>query len=164
MPRLLFFPLALALLAVARLWGQETPAPAAKVTDLGWLAGHWRGTLKNGATFETFYTDPSGGTVLSVSKEHRQGRTLTFELEVFFEQDGRLIYLPHPNGKRSEHAFPLLAFDAAARRAVFENKEHDFPQTFTFVRESDTRLVITLSGPGRNGANKEIRYELHAVR
>lgn len=155
--------LVLTLLSVPALRAQDAPPPSARVADLAWLAGHWRGTLKNGATFETFYTDASGGTVLSVSKEHRGGRTLTFELELFHEKEGRLIYLPHPNGTRSAHPFPLLAFDAAARRAVFENKEHDFPQTFTFAREADDRLVITLSGPGRNGTTKEIRYELQRV-
>lgn len=138
--------------------------PAAKIADLAWLAGHWRGTLKNGATFEAHYTDASGGTILSVSKEHRDGRTLTFELELFFEKDGRVIYLPHPNGQRSEHSFPLVAFDAAAGRAEFENAAHDFPQRFRFHRESSDVLAITLSGPGRNGGIREIRYELHRVR
>ena len=138
----------------------ESTAPSAKIADLAWLAGHWQGSLKNGATFEAHYTDASGGTILSVSKEHRDGRTLAFELELFFEKEGRLTYLPHPNGKRSEHAFPLVAYDAAARRATFENKAHDFPQAFVFHLESPDLLVITLSGPGRDGQTKEIRYAL----
>jgi len=133
---------------------------APRIADLGWLSGHWRGTLANGATFEAHYSGTDGHTIVSASKEVRDDRTVTFELELFFEQDGRIIYQPFPNGRRSEHAFPLVTLDAAARRAVFENKEHDFPQTFTFAREEPDLLVITLSGPGRNGTPKHIRYTL----
>lgn len=150
--------------ALAATGSEPSPSHTPTVADLAWLAGHWRGTLKNGATFEAHYTDASGGTIVSVSKEHRDGRTLTFELELFFEQDGRVVYLPHPNGQRSEHSFPLVAFDATAPRAEFENTAHDFPQRFRFHRESPDVLAITLSGPGRNGKVREIRYELHRVR
>jgi len=139
-------------------------AAGARLADLGWLAGTWQGTMKNGATFETHYTDATAGTILSVSKEHRNGRTLGFELELFYEKDGRVIYQPHPNGKRSEHAFPLLAFNATAKKVTFENKEHDFPQTFVFHLASPDNLVITLSGPGKDGATREIVYDLKRVK
>jgi hypothetical protein len=136
------------------------PVTSPTVNDLAWLAGHWRGTLANGATFETHYTGAEGGMIFSVSKEVKKGRVVTFELETFFEKDGQLIYHPYPYGKKSEHAFPLLTYDAAAKRAVFENKEHDYPQTFTFEQPAPDRLVITLSGPGRNGQRKDIVYDL----
>lgn len=135
-------------------------ASAATGADLTWLAGHWRGTLPNGATFETHYTDAEGGMIVSVSKEVKKGRVVAFELETFFEKDGHLIYQPYPYGKKSEHAFPLISYDAAAKRAVFENKEHDFPQTFTFEQPAPDRLVITLSGPGKSGQRKDIIYDL----
>ncbi len=139
------------------------PCTAASLTDLAWFAGHWRGTLANGATFETHYTGAEGGMIASVSKEVRKGRVVAFELEIFFEKDGQLIYQPHPNGKKSEHAFPLLSYDSAARRAVFENKEHDYPQTFTFQQPAPDSLVITLSGPGKDGQKKDSVYALKRV-
>lgn len=147
--------------AIASATAQETPPP--RIADLAWLAGDWRGTLANGATFEAHYSDAAGGTIVSVSKEHRGNRTLAFELELFFEKDGRLLYQPHPNGRKSEHVFPLLELDREGRRAVFENKEHDFPQTFIFARTDEKTLVILLRGPGKNGAMKDIRYELKRV-
>jgi hypothetical protein len=85
---------------------------------------------------------------------------VAFELERFFERDNRVIYHPHPNGKASEHEFPLVAFDRAQRRAAFENREHDFPQTFVFERPSPNELVITLRGPRKDGSTKEMRFEL----
>lgn len=151
-----------AALAAGIATAQETPPP--RVADLAWLAGDWRGTLANGATFDAHYSDGAGGTIVSVSKEHRGDRTLAFELEVFFEKGGRLFYQPHPNGRKSDHVFPLLELDRNGRRAVFENKEHDFPQTFIFARPDEQTLVILLRGPGKDGATRDIRYELKRFR
>lgn len=143
------------------------PLPAAtdgvRVADLAWLAGNWRGTLANGAIFEAHYSAPTGGTIVSSSKEVRHGRTTAIELELFHEQDHTVIYQPFPNGKKSEHSFPLIEFSGEATRAVFENKEHDFPQVFVFHRVAFDVLTITLRGPGKDGTTKEIRYELKRV-
>lgn len=84
----------------------------------------------------------------------RGGRTVSAELEIFYERDGTVIYQPYPNGVKSEHYFPLREFEAEARRAVFENKEHDFPQTFIFHRRDDQTLVSIAQGPGKDGALK----------
>jgi hypothetical protein len=161
--RIALFGLALSILSPLFGASEAVAGPGAKLADLGWLAGHWRGTLKNGATFETHYTGPEGGLIASVSKEVKKGRAVSFELEIFSEKDGNLIYQPHPNGKKSEHAFPLLAYDAAAKRAVFENKAHDYPQSFTFHLAAPDNLVITLSGPGKDGKPHDIRYDLKRV-
>lgn len=139
-----------------------TPTP--RIADLGWLAGHWLGTLANGATFEAHYTGPDGGTIVSASKEVRGGRTVAFELEVFSEENGRVVYQPFPHGQRSPHAFPLVSFDPGTKCAVFENKEHDFPQSFEFSQPTPDSLVITLRGPGRDGRTREIRYALRRVK
>ncbi len=145
---------------------EATDAPAARLADLAWLAGHWRGTLANGATIEAHYTGPDGGAIVSASKEVRNGRAVAFELELFFEKDGRVIYRPFPNGRRSEHDFPLVRFEATAdgARAVFENTAHDFPQTFEFAYPAPDRLTITLSGPGKDGSGRSIQFDLRRVR
>lgn len=152
------------LVAAFALRAVATEPVAATVADLAWLEGEWRGTLANGATFEARYGAPRDGTLLSMSRELRDGRTLGFEFELFADRDGTVRYRPHPDGRPSPHEFPLVALDRAARRAVFENRAHDFPQTFEFVREADDRLVILLRGPGRDGRTREIRYALARVR
>ena len=157
--------LALPLLAAALALRAAAEAPvAATVADLAWLEGRWQGVLANGATFEARYGAPRNGTLLSMSRELRDGRTLGVEWELFADRDGSVRYRPHPGGRPSPHEFPLVALDREARRAVFENRAHDFPQTFVFAREGDDRLVILLRGPGRDGRTREIRYELARAR
>ncbi len=93
----------------------------------------------------------------------RGSRTVSVELEVFYDRDSTVVYQPFPGGVKSDRSFPLREIDVAAHRAVFENKEHDFPQTFSFHRRDAETLVITLQGPGKNGALREITYTLTRV-
>lgn len=132
----------------------------ALVSDLGWLSGSWIGGSSEGTIYESHYSTPNGGVIVSASKETRNGRTVGTDFEIFYQKDGRVIFQPCPNGVKSPGSFPLAAFDALARRAVFENREHDFPQAFIFEQPAADALRITLQGPGKDGATKSIVYEL----
>ena len=74
-----------------------------------------------------------------------------------------VVYTPHPGGRKSD-PFPVVRYDAAARRVVFENLQHDFPKRFTFALVAPDNLVITLSGPGKDGKERELVYDLRRKR
>lgn len=137
---------------------------AAPIDDLDWLAGHWRGTVSEGTALESHYTTPEGGLVVGSSKEFKDGRCVSFDVEVFGEKDGQLLLMPHPNGQRSKHAFPLAALDKAARKATFVNRQHDWPQVFVYQRIDDDHLLIVLSGPGRDGKEAKIEYAFTRIK
>lgn len=127
----------------------ETKPPSeVRIEDLAWLAGHWSGEVKGaGATtrFESYYTTPEGGMVLSVSKAFAGGKISWFELERFAVQDGVIKVTPHPGGKASD-PFTLVEHDAAAKKAVFANPEHDYPKRLSYQLVSPDRLYIVLTG------------------
>jgi hypothetical protein len=137
----------------------ELNAAATLVSDLGWLAGSWIGGSSEGTVYESHYSTPNGGVIVSASKETRNGRTVSTDFEIFYQKEGRIIFQPCPNGTKSPSSFPLVTFEALARRAVFENREHDFPQVFIFEQPTLDVLKITLQGPGKDGATKSIVYE-----
>ena len=137
----------------------QAHAAATLVSDLGWLSGSWIGGSSEGTVYESHYSTPNGGVIVSASKETRNGRTVSTDFEMIHQKDGRIIFQPFPNGVKSPSSFPLVAFDALARRAVFENREHDFPQVFIFEQPALDALKITLQGPGKDGATKSIVYE-----
>ena len=126
------------------------PAAAAakpSVADLGFLSGVWQGS-DGGSAWESWYSSPEGGQIVGASKELHDGRVVTSDFEHFYEREGQLRRTPFPFGKKSVE-FTLAAHDAAARKAVFENPEHDFPSRFTYQRTDDTHLRIVLEGqPG----------------
>ena len=116
------------------------PAPA--VEDLDWLAGHWEGPASSKGTWEARYTTAGGGLVLSANKHVVGGRIVSFEFEKFTVRDGKLIMQPYPDGEKSPIHFTLTGLDREAKRAVFENPEHDFPQILTYYRSAPDRLQI----------------------
>jgi hypothetical protein len=132
------------------------------ISDLAWLEGTWRGRV-GARDFEARYTGPEGGVILSASKYSTNRRPAGFEFERFQEKDGHVVLTPYPDGKESPATFRLTDFDQKTRRAVFENPQHDFPTMITYQRVADNRLTILVSGPGKDGKENVIRYELKRV-
>lgn len=134
-----------ALLALVSLTGaspaDQSSDPAEVLAGLDWLAGHWRGEL-GGGSWEAIYSTPEGGLILSLNKQVTEGELRTFEIEQFRVQDGAVVMAPSPSGKPSPVVFTLTENDPQARRAVFENSEHDFPQILVYHRSADDRLQI----------------------
>lgn len=131
-----------ALVFASQTFAQDKPG----VAQLAFVAGSWRGTSSSGATAEEIISAPEGGVMLSAGREFQGGKCIFYDLVVFAEKDGAVVLIPHPNGKRSPRSFPLVKLDAAAKRATFENKEHDFPKTFGYELIAADRLRITLTG------------------
>jgi hypothetical protein len=133
------------------------------VAQLAFLAGTWRGPSSSGATAEEIFSTAEGGVMLSAGREFQGGKCVFYDLVVFVEKDGAVSLIPHPNGRRSPRAFPLVKLEAAARRATFENQEHDFPRKFVYEIVAPDRLRITLSGVQKGQPAKET-YDLQRVK
>ncbi|MHC5011008.1 MAG: DUF6265 family protein [Planctomycetota bacterium] len=138
----------------------DDASPAERLATLHWLAGSWRGGHGSG-TWEAVYSSAAGGEVLSVNKEIRDGHVVSFEFERFFVQDGAVVMTPYVGGRRSV-AFQLTTLDREARRAVFENPEHDFPQRIEYHRAAEDRLVITVTAL-KDGRHEGFRLDLARV-
>lgn len=132
----------------------KQPPASARIEDLGWLAGSWAGEIRGaGATtrFETHYTAPRGGVILSTSKAFKPDGTLSwFEFERFETKDGTLQVTPYPNGK-ADVSFALAEYDPTAKKAVFTNPGHDYPNRITYQRLAEDRLLFIVAG-NREGA------------
>jgi hypothetical protein len=141
--------------AVAAAAGPQTPRE--QMRDMSWLAGTWQAK-----DFVTTYTTPEGGTILSVTRYFRDGRTTFFEFEHFAATDSGVVLTPYPGGRKSV-SFRMTHYDAAARTAVFENPAHDYPRKFVFRRAGPDSLHIDLTGE-EGGTFREERFRLHARR
>lgn len=119
------------------------------IEDLAWLAGSWSGEIKGAGAatrFEAHYTSPSGGVILSASKAFTASGALSWlEFERFDALEGTLRVTPHPGGKASV-SFDLVAYDPAAKKAVFANPEHDYPTRITYHRVAADKLVLVVAG------------------
>jgi hypothetical protein len=133
-----------------------------RVTALAFLTGDWRSRPDaDGRVAEEHFSRPEGGVMLSTGREFVNGKCVFFDLVVFAEDaNGSLVLTPHPKGRRSEHSFPLVAYDAAAKRVVFENTAHDFPKSFAYELVEPDHLRITLTGEIKGEIATEV-YELY---
>jgi len=129
------------------------PAPAGPGVDLSWLEGGWSGPMWGGE-FTAQYAG-YGGVVVGHSRHLRGGAESFYEFEVFESIGDQTSYTPYPGGRRGE-AFGLTSFDAAGRRAVFEQPEKDYPTRIVFERPTEDRLVITLDDPHGGGEKREV--------
>jgi len=74
------------------------------------------------------------------------GRSFEESLRIFVSND-TVYYAPtvpdQNDGK--EILFPLIT-DINSDTLIFENKKHDFPQTITYIKKSDSTLWVHLKG------------------
>lgn len=128
----------LAIAAAAVLAGAS---PAARVDDLGWLAGQWITETDAGWT-EEIWAPPRGGMMIGHSRSGHGEMLRDFEfMRIAAGPDGTLAYIAQPQGA-APVAFRLVRHDKTS--ATFENEAHDYPQRIAYVRVGDT-LTATIS-------------------
>ena len=133
------------------------------VAQLAFASGSWRGTSSSGAAAEELISSPEGGVMVSAGREFEKGKCTFYDLVVFAEKEGAVQLIPHPNGRRSADTFPLVALDATAMRATFENVKHDFPKKFVYELVAPDHLRITLTGDMKGQPATEV-YDLQRAK
>ena len=119
------------------------PATRSRVSDLGFMAGCWRGVTTSGTTIEEFYSTPSSNLIVGATRYVRDGRAVDFEFTRIDQTDSGAVVTPHPKGVRSVSFAPRVA---EANRIVWENATHDFPQRILYTRVSADTLVARIEG------------------
>lgn len=126
--------------AAVSLFGQQ----AAKVDDLGWIAGCWEinDTAKNRVVSEQ-WMKPAGGVMLGMARTVRNGKAVNWEFTRLIEKDGSVFYVAKPSQNAAETFFKLVR--SSANEAAFEDPNHDFPQRIIYRRSGD-KLTARIEG------------------
>lgn len=140
MAKALAIAVTVALMAVSPL-AAEPPAPG--VAGLAWLQGAWAGE-KDGVAMEETWTDPRGGALLGLHRDVKGDRMLSWEFLRIAAAEGGIFYYASPRSAPPT-AFKLV--ETGAQRAVFENKEHDFPQRILYWLDAAGALHARIEGP-----------------
>jgi len=128
--------------------GRAQPAARSLLSDLGFMAGCWRGLARSGTAIEEFYTTPSSNLILGATRYVRDGRTVDFEFTRIDQTDSGAVITPHPKGTRSVSFAPKTI---ERHRAVWENPTHDFPQRILYTRVADDTLIARIEGRTPSG-------------
>ena len=159
----------MALLAAAAVFAADPGKPGAKaapppaLAKIAWLAGSWR-MERAGRIVEEQWMPPAGGAMLGMGRTLARGRMVEHEFNQIREgPGGDLFFIAQPSGQKSA-TFKMLSLAESA--VVFENKEHDFPQTVGYELRADGTLFAYIEGPAANGTTKrfEFSYQRSGVR
>jgi len=133
--------------------------PPAGIQRVAWLQGCWE--MTSGArTVEEQWMAPRGNSMVGMSRTVRDGRLVEFELVVLREQGDRLAYEAHPSGQA---ATVFLSKAVGESMVVFENPEHDYPQTVGYQRENPESLLAWIDGTSKGQARRvDFRYRRRA--
>jgi len=122
--------------------GASLAMPAADISSLAWLTGNWTGT-KDGVEMEELWLAPKGNTMLSVHRDVKNNRTVSFEFLRIEATADAITYWASPRGKP---AVPFKMIESANKRVVFENAEHDFPRRIIYWQGDDGSLHAKIEG------------------
>ncbi len=112
------------------------------LSGLSWLTGSWARS-GDGWSSEEHWTRPAGGMMLGMNRTVRGDRTIMWESVRIEATDDGIVYLAAPRGRSPATPFKLI--EQHARRVVFENAAHDFPQRIIYERKGD-RLHARIEG------------------
>ena len=125
--------------------GARAGAAEGDVQRLAWLEGRWTGE-KDGVSMEEQWTDPRGGALLGLHRDIdiKGSRLVSWEfLRIGATAEG-IFYFASP---RSAPPTAFRLVEVAEKRAVFENKQHDFPQRILYWLDGQGALHARIEGP-----------------
>lgn len=130
--------------------GVASPPP--DVQRLAWLEGRWSGE-KDGVSSEEIWTAPRGGVLLGLHSDVKGGRLVSWEFLRIARTDDGVSYFASP---RSAPPTAFRLVEAGEGRAVFENRQHDFPQRILYWLDAAGALHARVEGPqgGRTTAEE----------
>ena len=140
--------------------GHHEPESTAQahLASLKWLEGTWAG---NG--FETHYTSPKGGLILSLSKFLEGDEVRFYEFERIEVRGNDVVLTPQHPGDTGSVSFTLTGYNPAVKKALFVNRAHDFPKEISFELRSRDNLLIVVSGD-EGGSPQTINLDLRRGR
>lgn len=121
-------------------------APATPPTDvaaLGWMQGSWAGE-KDGVLMEEVWTSPRGGALLGLHRDVKGGGLVSWEFLRIQATGEGIFYYASP---RSAPPTSFKLVETGDKRAVFENKAHDFPQRILYWIDARGSLHARIEGP-----------------
>ena len=117
------------------------------VEDIAWMAGAWQCQIWGG-TFEEFWSEPNGGTMLGAGRHLDKGKTTFIEfLTIEPSHDGLTMWISIGSPSRGpQKIVPYFLSDLSSHSATFENKEHDFPSKIVYTKIDDEKMKCELDG------------------
>lgn len=129
------------------------------VKQLHWLSGCWESNGAEEGSGEQ-WTSPAGGAMLGMARTIRDGRMFSFEyLRIIETVDDTLILVASPSGQAPAE-FSLLTLSES--EVVFENPNHDFPQSIMYRLLDQDHLLGRIRGKS-DGKDVDVDFPMTRI-
>jgi hypothetical protein len=130
-------------------------SPKAKINDVAWISGTWKGEAFGGIT-EEIWSEPMGESMMAAFKLVADGKVQFYEIEIIRELKASLILqLKHFNGdlkgwetKDQTVDFPLVKITDLA--VYFDG--------MTFEKVSNNEMNVYVLMHGKDGSTNEMKF------
>ena len=146
-----------ALLFLAACSGATSSRPR-KINELSWLMGRWEDKSGQGMLSETWKA-LNDSTYTAETYYEIQGDTVFTEKIRLEERRDGIVYLPAVSDQNGGKPVMFRLTSSGKSRAVFESKQHDFPQKLIYELIGDS-IRVTISGMEK-GASKTEDFVMH---
>lgn len=145
-------------LAAAVMVMSNPPIPA-RISQLAWIQGRWKGEAFGGLLEEEFSL-PRGGCILGISRIVKEDdRLIHKEFMEVAEANGSLTYTVTLPSKSST----FFLKEIGQSSVTWELESNPFPRTITYTRAGD-RIDIALAGVDAQGSPKLEKLWMQRVR
>jgi len=126
-------------------------SPTAKVSDLAWMTGHYKGNTGNG-TLEENWAAPEGGSLASLVRSTADGATTMIEL-IVIEEEGdsltlRLKQWDPGMSPRSEGFQMMELIEIGDHKVVFKNGGEGGLQQLGYSLDGDKFTISIMTAQG----------------
>lgn len=120
--------------------------------EFKWFLGDWKGKIQEMDVHETWTLEKensfSGEGIVLSEKD-----TIFHESTRLEVQGDDIVYVANVPGNPAPVSFKLTSFKD--NKAIFENPEHDFPKTITYILVSHDSLIAVVEGNEDGKPHKE---------
>lgn len=110
-----------------------------------WLIGSWKGVIGEGVSVENWYKQDDS-TYVGAGLFIKGNVNLSEESVKLYQRGKDLYYEPTVKGQNNGKPITFKMVSISAKKMIFENPQHDFPQKITYVQMAEDSMVATISG------------------
>ncbi len=132
-----------------------TSSPKAKISDVSWISGTWKGEAFGGIT-EEIWSDPLGDSMMASFKLVADGKVQFYEIEIIREvKESLILQLKHFSGELKGWETKDETVDFALVKITENNIHFD---GMTFEKISDRQMNVYVLMLEKNGTKKEVKF------
>lgn len=134
----------------------------AGIKKMQWLIGTWENKTPRGSIYETWQRT-NDKEFAGKSYMVREKDTMVFESTRLVQEGNALFYIPTVKDQNGGLPVRFAQKSLSATQVIFENPEHDFPQTISYTQINSDSLVAEIAGT-RNGKQRKQTFPMKRMK